>query len=47
MIPMDSEKLTIAIVRDIMTTDEKFARELADYTLSIIRELRQMIEEQK
>jgi hypothetical protein len=42
-----AEKLTIAIVRDIMTTDEKLANEIADYTLSIIKELRQMIEEQK
>ena len=42
-----TEKLTIAIVRDIMTTDEKLANEIADYTLSIIKELRQMIEEQK
>jgi len=42
-----AEKLTIAIVRDIMTIDEKLANEIADYTLSIIRDLRQMIEEQK
>jgi hypothetical protein len=42
-----TEKLTIAIVRDIMTTDEKLANEMADYTLSIIKELKQMIEEQK